>query len=244
MTTPAAWVEAWRVIPSSRRATVSSSLTRGSFCSSSLRAGFSSTALARLMSSAAGISLATLFASASGMSSARATSRTAAFAFIVPNVMICATFSRPYLRVTYSMTSPAPALAEVDVDVGQRHALGIQEALEDEVVLERIDVGDPQAVRHQAAGRRAAPGADRDAVLARVADEVPDDQEVPGVVHPLDHRDLVREARSRTPRSGAAATPPPAAPADATGVRQSPRAPSARSTRRASSPPGTSKSGR
>ena len=50
--------------------------------------------------------MATLLASASGMSSARATSLTAAFAFIVPNVMIWATFSRPYFRVTYSMTSP------------------------------------------------------------------------------------------------------------------------------------------
>ncbi len=50
----------------------------------------------------------------------------------------------------------AAALAEVDVDVGQRHALGIEEALEDEVVLDRIDVGDPQAVGDEAAGRRAA----------------------------------------------------------------------------------------
>ena len=40
------------------------------------------------------------------MSSTRPTSRTTAFAFIVPKVMIWATFSRPYLRVTYSMTSP------------------------------------------------------------------------------------------------------------------------------------------
>ncbi len=40
------------------------------------------------------------------MSSTRPTSRTTAFAFMVPKVMIWATFSRPYLRVTYSMTSP------------------------------------------------------------------------------------------------------------------------------------------
>ncbi len=59
----------------------------------------------------------------------------------------------------------APALAEVDVDVGQRHALGIEEALEDEVVLDRIDVGDAQAVGDEAAGRRTAAGADRDATV-------------------------------------------------------------------------------
>ena len=58
------------------------------------------------MSSAGGISFATLSTSAYGMFSTRPTSRTTAFAFIVPNVMICATFSRPYLRMTYSITSP------------------------------------------------------------------------------------------------------------------------------------------
>ena len=74
----------------------------------------------------------------------------------------------------------APPFAEIDVDVGQRHALGIQEALEDQVVLDRIDVGDPQAVGDEAAGRRSAARPDRNAVLARVADEIPRDQEVPG----------------------------------------------------------------
>ena len=58
------------------------------------------------MSSAAGICLATLSTSAKVHSRTRPTSLMTAFAFIVPNVMICATFSRPYLRVTYSMTSP------------------------------------------------------------------------------------------------------------------------------------------
>ena len=43
------------------------------------------------------------------MSITRPTSRTTAFAFMVPNVMICATLSRPYFFVTYSMTSPRRA---------------------------------------------------------------------------------------------------------------------------------------
>ena len=74
----------------------------------------------------------------------------------------------------------APPLAEVDVDVGQRDALGVEEALEDQVVLDRIDVGDAQAVGDEAAGRRAAARADRNALLAGVADEVPHDQKYPG----------------------------------------------------------------
>ena len=76
------------------------SLTFGSFAAMSLRTGFSASALSSVMSSAGGICLAMRSTSAYGMSSARPTSRTTAFAFIVPNVMICATFSRPYLRVT------------------------------------------------------------------------------------------------------------------------------------------------
>ena len=58
------------------------------------------------MSSAAGICFATRSTSAYDMPSVRPTSRTAARAFNVPNVMIWATFSLPYLRVTYSITSP------------------------------------------------------------------------------------------------------------------------------------------
>ena len=75
-------------------------MTRGSFCCSSLSGGLSSSAFASVMSSAGGTALATRSASAYGMSITRATSRTTARAFIVPNVMICATFSRPYFRVT------------------------------------------------------------------------------------------------------------------------------------------------
>ena len=50
----------------------------------------------------------------------------------------------------------AAPLAEVDVDIRQRHALGVQEPLEDQIEVDRIDVGDPHAVGDQAAGRRAA----------------------------------------------------------------------------------------
>ncbi len=57
----------------------------------------------------------------------------------------------------------APVLAEVDVDVGRADALRVQEALEDQVVLDRVDVRDAQAVGDQAAGGRAATRADRDA---------------------------------------------------------------------------------
>ena len=43
--------------------------------------------------------------------------------------------------------------AEVDVDVGQADALGIEEALEQQLVLQRIDVGDAERVGHAAIRR-------------------------------------------------------------------------------------------
>ena len=87
----------------------------------------------------------------------------------------------------------APPLAEVDVDVGHRDALGVEEALEDQVEVDRIDVGDAHAPRDERRGRRAAAGPDRDVLLASVADEVPDNQQVTCEPHLLDHLELVLE---------------------------------------------------
>jgi hypothetical protein len=129
------------------------------------------------------------------MSITRPTSRTTAFAFIVPKVMIWATLSRPVLARDVLDHLAAARFAEVDVDVGGADALLVQEALEDQLVLDRIDVGDAQAVGDEAAGGRSAAGADRDLPLARVADEVPDDQEVAREADAVDDRDLLVEPR-------------------------------------------------
>src|SRR5207245_10449526 len=74
----------------------------------------------------------------------------------------------------------AAAVVEVDVDVGHRHPLAVEEALEDEPVLERADVGDPEHVGDERAGGAAATGTDLHPVAAGGADEVPDDEEVRG----------------------------------------------------------------
>ena len=84
----------------------------------------------------------------------------------------------------------APADREVDVDVRHRFAPGVEEALEDQALGERVEVGDLEHVGDDRARRRAAAGADGDAVLLGVADEVPDDQEVGGEAHLLDHAEL------------------------------------------------------
>ncbi len=60
--------------------------------------------------------------------------------------------------------------------------------------MQGIDVGDAQRVADQASGSRTAAGAHRNILRARVANEIPDDQEISGVAHLLDHLDFVREA--------------------------------------------------
>ncbi len=72
----------------------------------------------------------------------------------------------------------APLEAEIDVDVGHRHALGIEEALEEQIELERIYVGDAEGVGDKRAGRGSAPRPDGNALVARGPDEVFDDKEI------------------------------------------------------------------
>ena len=89
----------------------------------------------------------------------------------------------------------APRHAEVDVEVRHRDAFGIEEALEQQVVLERVEVGNAQHVGDQRTGAGAAPRPDRHAVGARPADEIGDDEEVALEAHLADAVELEREAR-------------------------------------------------
>ena len=88
----------------------------------------------------------------------------------------------------------APSVLEVDVDVGHRHPVRVEEALERQLVEDRVDRRDPQRVGHDRARRRS-PAGGLDPLLAGEPDEVGDDQEVAGVAHRQDHAELVVEAR-------------------------------------------------
>ncbi len=88
----------------------------------------------------------------------------------------------------------AEALVEVHVDVGHLLSSGVQEALEQQVPANGVQVHDAQAVGHAAPGGRPTAWPDADARLAGVADQVPHDQEVGGEAHLRDHRQLVVES--------------------------------------------------
>ena len=69
-------------------------------------------------------------------------------------------------------------LAEIDVDIRRADAFGIQEPFEQQLELDRINVGDAHGVGNQRTCRRTTPRSDRDAVFFGPVDEVPDDEEI------------------------------------------------------------------
>ena len=86
----------------------------------------------------------------------------------------------------------APAVLEVDVDVGHRHAVGVEEALERELVEDRVDRRDAERVGDDASRGTAAAGR-LDALAPGERDEVRDDQEIGRVAHLDDDAELVVE---------------------------------------------------
>ena len=82
---------------------------------------------------------------------------------------------------------------EVDVHVGHVLAGRVEEALEEEPVAHRVDVGDLEAVGGERAGGGAAARPDADPVRLREVDEVPDDQEVVRKAHLADRLQLELE---------------------------------------------------
>ena len=90
----------------------------------------------------------------------------------------------------------APIHTEVDVEVGHGHPLRIEKAFEQQVVLQRIEIGDLQRIGHQRAGTGATARPHGNIVLLGPANEVHHDQEVAGETHLDDGIQLEIEPRA------------------------------------------------
>ena len=88
----------------------------------------------------------------------------------------------------------AMILAEVDVEIGHRHALGIEEAFEQKSEAQRVEIRDQERIGDQRARPGAAPRPHRNAFILRPLDEVGDDQEIARIAHALDNAELESEA--------------------------------------------------
>src|SRR5690606_15902348 len=73
--------------------------------------------------------------------------------------------------------------AEVDIEVGHRDPFRVEEALEQQVVCQRVQIGDQQRIGDQRARSGTPAGADGHAVVLGPLDEVHDHQEVAGKAH-------------------------------------------------------------
>ena len=83
---------------------------------------------------------------------------------------------------------------DVDIDVGDLLAAIVHEALEQQVVADRVDVRDPEHVDDERAGR-APPARTADPHdIAGVIDDVGDEQEESRPAHLEDHVELVLQA--------------------------------------------------
>ena len=80
---------------------------------------------------------------------------------------------------------------EIDVDIRHGHALRVEEPLENQVILNRVEIGDMKAVGDDRARGAAAPGSDSDAVLTREINVVPDNEEVIDIPHRPDDAKLI-----------------------------------------------------
>src|SRR6185369_8374339 len=79
-----------------------------------------------------------------------------------------------------------PFRTEIDVDIRHRNTFRIEEPLEQQIIGDRVDIGDPDRIGNERTGSRAPAGAYRYALILRPVDEVSHNEEVAGKAHLLD----------------------------------------------------------
>ena len=102
----------------------------------------------------------------------------------------------------------AAAIVEVDIDIGRGRALGVQKALEEQVVFQRINIGNGQRVGHERTRRRTTAGPHADAHRTRILNKLRHDEEVGRVALHLNHGNLVLGALDILLRHIAPGEPP------------------------------------
>ena len=81
-------------------------------------------------------------------------------------------------------------LTEVDIKVRHRDPLGVQKSLKQQIEFERVEIGNPERIRHQRARTRASARSHRATIVLCPSDEVPHDQEVARKPHVEDGANL------------------------------------------------------
>ena len=72
----------------------------------------------------------------------------------------------------------ASAFAEIDVEIGGRDALRVEETFKEKFEAQGIDISYLEKIGHEAAGPGATSRANGDGAATRPVDEIPDDEEI------------------------------------------------------------------
>ena len=88
----------------------------------------------------------------------------------------------------------ATPIVKVHIDIRHRNPFGVQEAFEEQPVLERIEVGNPHRVSHHGTRPRTSTGSDANPVFLGPLNIVRNHQKVPGETHLQDNSDFVVRA--------------------------------------------------
>ena len=84
---------------------------------------------------------------------------------------------------------------EINIEIGHRHAFGIEKSLEQQIVIQRVKIGDAEYPGNQRARTRTTSRANRYFVRTRPAYEIGDYQEVTRKTHADDDIKLGRQTR-------------------------------------------------
>ena len=82
-------------------------------------------------------------------------------------------------------------IAEIHVKIRHGNTLRVQKAFEDQVVADRVDIGDADTVGREAPRTRTAPGPDRNAPAFGVVDKIIDNEVIVRIPHFADDPDLI-----------------------------------------------------
>ena len=84
----------------------------------------------------------------------------------------------------------AARILNIDIDIRHRNTIWVKEALEQQAVFQRIEIGDIQRVGNNRTSSRAAPRPKDDSLRLTPVDKILDDQKVAFVAHVAHHTQL------------------------------------------------------
>src|SRR5947209_643142 len=87
--------------------------------------------------------------------------------------------------------------AKIDIDVRRRHPIRIEKAFEEQPVLQRIDIGDPEHISDERSRGRSAARTNRNSAPFGEVNEIPNNQDVTDEAGLLEHAQFVGEPFAR-----------------------------------------------